>query len=67
MYLNHDAKFIYAEVNGDELKWTVDKDNKYTLREVVEFSNVGSRTSTKAVGSNERNDITYDYKHWSGK
>ena len=65
IYLNYDCKFIFGEVNGDELHWTVDGDT-YTLKKVIEDSDVGSKTSTKAVGSNRRNDIQYDYKYMKG-
>ncbi|XP_068120095.1 protein-glutamine gamma-glutamyltransferase E-like [Hyperolius riggenbachi] len=63
--LDYDGPFIYAEVNADRVTWVYyDKDVKekvYTNTEAV-----GQKISTKAVGSDERVDITGNYKYPEG-
>ncbi|XP_053705327.1 protein-glutamine gamma-glutamyltransferase 2-like [Synchiropus splendidus] len=61
----YDAPFIFAEVNAD----VVDK-VQLSTGEFVQFSgstkSVGRFISTKAVGSDERRDITHQYKYPEG-
>jgi len=66
VYLPYDAPFVFAEVNGDKVHWNVKKDGSMELLG-KEPKAVGMKISTKAVGSNERNDITAHYKHQDGK
>ena len=63
----HDLKFIFAEVNGDKLTWRVNSRTGEMKPESYDFSSVGKHISTKAVGTNYRNDITNEYKHPDGK
>ncbi|ELU05871.1 hypothetical protein CAPTEDRAFT_125845, partial [Capitella teleta] len=65
VFLGYDAKFIFAEVNGDRVTWMVDEfDDMVPLG--MSPSSVGCRISTKAIGSNDREDITHLYKHPEG-
>uniref|UniRef100_A0A8D0L7K0 Transglutaminase 4 n=1 Tax=Sphenodon punctatus TaxID=8508 RepID=A0A8D0L7K0_SPHPU len=68
VYVPHDSKFVFAEVNADRVFWMVKKENgkeKYVkLRE--ETKAIGKSISTKAVGKNTREDITAQYKFPEG-
>lgn len=64
VYLGYDAKFIFAEVNGDRITWLM-TDNDLIMA-ALDPSSVGKHISTKAVGSNYRMDITHLYKHPEG-
>ncbi|XP_075958287.1 protein-glutamine gamma-glutamyltransferase 2-like [Anarhichas minor] len=61
----YDAPFIFAEVNADVVDLV-----RLTNGEMVQFSgstkSVGRFISTKAVGSDERHDITHQYKYPEG-
>ncbi|XP_043987857.1 protein-glutamine gamma-glutamyltransferase 2-like isoform X4 [Gambusia affinis] len=63
--LKYDTPFIFAEVNAD-----VEDLVKLSTGQFVTFSectkSVGLFISTKAVGSNERRDITHQYKYPEG-
>ncbi|XP_006008136.1 protein-glutamine gamma-glutamyltransferase K [Latimeria chalumnae] len=65
VYLKYDAPFIFAEVNSDKVYWIRDSNGDfkryYSARSVV-----GHNISTKAVGSEERLDITNLYKYPEG-
>lgn len=65
VYLNFDVPFIYSEVNGDKVNW---KENEMGETEVISIDAhaVGRYISTKAVGSNDRHDLTEDYKYPEG-
>ncbi|NXG17956.1 TGM4 glutamyltransferase, partial [Grallaria varia] len=68
VYLPFDAKFVYAEVNADQVYWLVKKVNgkdKY-IRLSTETQAIGRDISTKAVGQNKREDITLQYKYREG-
>ncbi|XP_064297875.1 protein-glutamine gamma-glutamyltransferase 4 [Phalacrocorax carbo] len=68
VYLPFDSKFVYAEVNADEVYWVVKKVNgedKYT-RVGTETQGIGVNISTKAVGQDKREDITAQYKFPEG-
>ncbi|XP_056148805.1 protein-glutamine gamma-glutamyltransferase K [Lampris incognitus] len=65
VYLKHDTPFVFAEVNSDKIYWQRNVDG--TFRQFhSERKAVGHNISTKAVGSDERNDITHLYKHLEG-
>ena len=67
VYLGYDAKFIFAEVNGDKVVWMVKPGgDMYPVKELCQPRSVGKSISTKAVGSSERNDITNLYKYPEG-
>lgn len=62
VYLKYDSPFVFAEVNSDKIYWQRNLDGTFTQIH-SEKKAVGHNISTKAVGSDERNDITYLYKH----
>eukprot|EP00064_Thunnus_orientalis_P020896 superscaffoldBa00006028_g21048 len=63
--LKYDVPFVFAEVNADIVKWMVSADG--SRRKIQsDTMTVGQNISTKAVGSNMRNDITNSYKHREG-
>ncbi|XP_069792515.1 protein-glutamine gamma-glutamyltransferase K-like [Narcine bancroftii] len=62
VYLMYDAPFIFAEVNSDKVYWQRQADGTFQ-KVLVQKKVVGHRISTKAVGSDEREDITHLYKH----
>lgn len=64
--LQYDTGFIYSEVNGPVMNWTVNRDGSQTL-DYVNYDKVGRKISTKAIGSSEKEDITHLYKHNEGK
>ncbi|KAM6924660.1 protein-glutamine gamma-glutamyltransferase 2-like [Xenentodon cancila] len=63
--MKYDAPFIFAEVNADVVDLV-----RLSNGELVKFGgstkSVGCFISTKAVGLNERHDITHQYKHPEG-
>ncbi|XP_010022365.1 PREDICTED: protein-glutamine gamma-glutamyltransferase 4, partial [Nestor notabilis] len=68
VYLPFDSKFVYAEVNADKVYWVVKKVNgkdKY-IRINTETQGIGMNISTKAVGQDKREDITWQYKFPEG-
>ncbi|NXF06094.1 TGM4 glutamyltransferase, partial [Smithornis capensis] len=68
VYLPYDGKFVYAEVNADQVYWLVKKvngKNKY-IKIGTETRDIGKNISTKAVGQNKRRDITLEYKYPEG-
>uniref|UniRef100_A0A7N6C1B8 Protein-glutamine gamma-glutamyltransferase K n=1 Tax=Anabas testudineus TaxID=64144 RepID=A0A7N6C1B8_ANATE len=65
VYLKHDTPFVFAEVNSDKIYWQRNVDGTFTQFH-IEKKAVGHCISTKAVGSDERADITHLYKHQEG-
>ncbi|XP_014845609.1 PREDICTED: protein-glutamine gamma-glutamyltransferase K-like [Poecilia mexicana] len=65
VYLKHDCAFVFAEVNSDKIYWQKKKDGTFS-QIYSEKNTVGRSISTKAVGSDERQDITHLYKHPEG-
>ncbi|XP_054916302.1 protein-glutamine gamma-glutamyltransferase K-like isoform X2 [Poeciliopsis prolifica] len=65
VYLKHDCAFVFAEVNSDKIYWQKNKDGTFS-QIYSEKNTVGLSISTKAVGSDERQDITHLYKHPEG-
>lgn len=57
--------FSFLQVNSDKIYWQRNKDGTFT-QIYSEKKTVGHFISTKAVGSDERNDITHLYKHPEG-
>ncbi|KAK2907605.1 protein-glutamine gamma-glutamyltransferase K-like isoform X2 [Channa argus] len=65
VYLKHDCPFVFAEVNSDKIYWQ--RNANETFSQIYNEKNtVGHCISTKAVGSDERNDITNLYKYPEG-
>ncbi|KAG7275966.1 hypothetical protein CRUP_008454 [Coryphaenoides rupestris] len=60
-----DAPFVFAEVNADVVNYVT-----LSTGDIVKFSestdSVGQHISTKAVGQDERRDITHHYKYPEG-
>ncbi|KAJ8357746.1 hypothetical protein SKAU_G00205400 [Synaphobranchus kaupii] len=65
VYLKHDTPFVFAEVNSDKIFWQRNADGTFTQFH-MEKKAVGHCISTKAVGSDERHDITHLYKYPEG-
>uniref|UniRef100_A0AAY4CQF8 Protein-glutamine gamma-glutamyltransferase K n=1 Tax=Denticeps clupeoides TaxID=299321 RepID=A0AAY4CQF8_9TELE len=65
VYLKYDAPFVFAEVNSDKIYWQRKPDGTFTQIH-MEKNVVGRCISTKAVGSEQRADITHLYKHPEG-
>ncbi|KAF5892805.1 protein-glutamine gamma-glutamyltransferase K-like, partial [Clarias magur] len=65
VYLKHDAPFVFAEVNSDKIYWQREVDGTFSKIH-IEKNVVGRCISTKAVGSDQRSDITHLYKHPEG-
>ncbi|XP_061594006.1 protein-glutamine gamma-glutamyltransferase K-like [Cololabis saira] len=65
VYLKHDCPFVFAEVNSDKIYWQKNADGTFS-QIYSEKKVVGHSISTKAVGSDERMDITNLYKHPEG-
>lgn len=65
MYLPYDTGFVFAEVNGDRVFWEVKADGSMEKTN-LDRNCIGSFVSTKAVGTNKREDVTNDYKHPEG-
>ncbi|XP_072029830.1 protein-glutamine gamma-glutamyltransferase K-like [Amphiura filiformis] len=67
VYFDYDTKFAFAEVNAETVTWIVPKDSrKPPTVSWVDPNEVGIKISTKAVGKDERHDITGDYKFREG-
>ncbi|XP_043080830.1 protein-glutamine gamma-glutamyltransferase K isoform X2 [Puntigrus tetrazona] len=62
VYLKHDTPFVFAEVNSDKVYWQRTANGTFTPVQVKKKA-IGHCISTKAVGSDEREDITHLYKH----
>ncbi|OWF54544.1 protein-glutamine gamma-glutamyltransferase K-like isoform X1 [Mizuhopecten yessoensis] len=62
LYLGFDAKFLFAEVNGTRVHWTVDAEgNMEPIEEERDIA--GHFISTKAASTISREDVTHCYKH----
>lgn len=62
---NHDAAFVYAEVNSDRCYWHMNKAGKFELIKRNKNA-IGKNISTKAIGQMDREDITKFYKFPEG-
>uniref|UniRef100_A0A8C6XYE8 protein-glutamine gamma-glutamyltransferase n=1 Tax=Naja naja TaxID=35670 RepID=A0A8C6XYE8_NAJNA len=64
IHLHYDTPFVFSMVNADRVVWLLSG----TRREKLQWnpSAVGNYISTKAVGSEQREDITHTYKHQEG-
>ncbi|XP_009891674.1 PREDICTED: protein-glutamine gamma-glutamyltransferase E-like [Charadrius vociferus] len=64
--LDYDCPFVFAEVNADCMYWNYDT---ATGKKTLIFSQstvIGQFISTKAVGRDDRVDVTNDYKYEEG-
>ena len=62
----YDAPFVYAEVNADVVEYITLRDGRHVKID-GSTAEVGQCISTKAVGSDEREDITHLYKYPEGE
>uniref|UniRef100_A0A182J8Q9 protein-glutamine gamma-glutamyltransferase n=1 Tax=Anopheles atroparvus TaxID=41427 RepID=A0A182J8Q9_ANOAO len=62
VHMQHDCHFVFSEVNADKVLWRFQGPGK--LLELVSKNTtaIGKFISTKAVGLDEREDITLNYK-----
>ncbi|XP_050952744.1 protein-glutamine gamma-glutamyltransferase K [Labeo rohita] len=65
VYLQYDTPFVFAEVNSDKVYWQRKKNGTFEVVQ-VDKSVIGRCISTKAVGSDQRVDITHLYKYAEG-
>ncbi|KFW71269.1 Protein-glutamine gamma-glutamyltransferase 6, partial [Pygoscelis adeliae] len=63
--LDYDTLFVYTEVNADCNRWIVYNDGT-KKRVYCDTEIIGRFISTKAVDSNSRVDVTYNYKYPEG-
>ncbi|XP_072132772.1 protein-glutamine gamma-glutamyltransferase 2-like [Mobula birostris] len=61
----YDVPFIFAEVNADCVTW-ICSDKGKRMKIDSDTKHVGQKISTKCVGSDEREDITNNYKFSEG-
>ncbi|CAK8691236.1 unnamed protein product [Clavelina lepadiformis] len=66
IFIGSDTNFLFGEVNADRLTWIVGNDQEVEELIKRETRHVGRNISTKAVGSNAREDLTKHYKHLEG-
>uniref|UniRef100_A0A8C1L694 Protein-glutamine gamma-glutamyltransferase 2 n=1 Tax=Cyprinus carpio TaxID=7962 RepID=A0A8C1L694_CYPCA len=64
--VKYDIPFVYGEVNADKITWLV-MANGSKKKILSDTKTVGQKISTKAVGSDSRQDITDQYKHPEGQ
>ncbi|XP_076839690.1 protein-glutamine gamma-glutamyltransferase K-like [Brachyhypopomus gauderio] len=65
VYLKYDTPFVFAEVNSDKIYWQRNAEGTFSQIQ-CEKKLVGHCISTKAVGSDRREDITNIYKYPEG-
>ncbi|XP_032897500.1 protein-glutamine gamma-glutamyltransferase 2-like [Amblyraja radiata] len=63
--MKYDVPFIFAEVNADIVTWICSRDGT-KKKAAVKTKHVGQFISTKRCGSNDREDITNEYKFPEG-
>ncbi|XP_056241279.1 protein-glutamine gamma-glutamyltransferase 2 [Seriola aureovittata] len=61
----YDLPFVFAEVNADCVDWLVKADGS-KVKIYSDTKRVGHNISTKSVGSNQRQDVTNNYKYREG-
>uniref|UniRef100_A0A8C1QA98 Protein-glutamine gamma-glutamyltransferase K n=1 Tax=Cyprinus carpio TaxID=7962 RepID=A0A8C1QA98_CYPCA len=66
VYLKYDTPFVFAEVNSDKVYWQRKNNGTFAVIR-VDKSAVGHCISTKAVGTDQRVDITHLYKYAEGE
>ncbi|XP_025913709.1 protein-glutamine gamma-glutamyltransferase E-like [Apteryx rowi] len=64
--LDYDCPFVFAEVNADCMYWNYDPANGKKTLMFSESTVIGQFISTKAVGRDDRVDVTNDYKYAEG-
>ncbi|NXU55018.1 TGM3 glutamyltransferase, partial [Turnix velox] len=64
--LDYDCPFVFAEVNADCMYWNYDTSTGKKTLIFSESNEIGKSISTKAVGRDDRVDVTSDYKYEEG-
>ncbi|XP_008406505.1 protein-glutamine gamma-glutamyltransferase E-like [Poecilia reticulata] len=64
-HLKYDVPFVFAEVNADCITWLVKRDGSMVNIDTDNIK-IGQNISTKAVGTNDRMNITDSYKQKEG-
>ncbi|XP_053103811.1 protein-glutamine gamma-glutamyltransferase E-like [Hemicordylus capensis] len=64
--LEFDTPFVFAEVNADRVTYVYDTSTGESKRIHSDTKSIGQQTSTKAVGSYARQDVTATYKYEEG-
>ena len=65
--LDYDCPFVFAEVNADCMYSSYDRATRKKTLLFNKSTVIGQLISTKAVGRDDRIDITSDYKYEEGK
>lgn len=65
--LDYDSTFVFAEVNADCMYWNYDSATGKKTLIFSKSTEIGASISTKAVGRDDRVDVTNDYKYEEGK
>lgn len=65
--LDYDVTFVFAEVNADSMYWNLDSATGKKTLIFSKSTEIGASISTKAVGRDDRVDVTSDYKYEEGK
>ncbi|XP_072370766.1 protein-glutamine gamma-glutamyltransferase 2-like isoform X2 [Scyliorhinus torazame] len=63
--MKYDVPFVFAEVNAHCVNWLI-FENGEKMKIDVDESRVGHKISTKSCGTDEREDITSNYKYPDG-
>uniref|UniRef100_A0AAG5DTV4 protein-glutamine gamma-glutamyltransferase n=1 Tax=Anopheles atroparvus TaxID=41427 RepID=A0AAG5DTV4_ANOAO len=61
-----DTEFVFAEVNADKMYWAIRGENGVPKLLQTNTADIGKDISTKAIGVNDREDLTSAYKHPEG-
>ncbi|KAJ7403560.1 Protein-glutamine gamma-glutamyltransferase E [Pitangus sulphuratus] len=64
--LEYDCPFVFAEVNADCMYWNYDSATGKKTLILSKSTEIGASISTKAVGRDDRVDVTRDYKYEEG-
>ncbi|NWI71096.1 TGM3 glutamyltransferase, partial [Todus mexicanus] len=64
--LDYDCPFVFAEVNADCMYWNYDPTTGKKTLIFSKSTTIGQFISTKAIGRDERVDVTNDYKYEEG-
>ncbi|XP_069728246.1 protein-glutamine gamma-glutamyltransferase E-like [Phaenicophaeus curvirostris] len=64
--LDYDCPFVFAEVNADCMYWNYDPATRKKTLIFSKSTEIGQAISTKAVGRDDRVDVTNDYKYEEG-
>ncbi|XP_065130868.1 protein-glutamine gamma-glutamyltransferase 2 [Paramisgurnus dabryanus] len=63
--IKYDVPFVFGEVNADKVSWLI-MANGSKKKIQTDTKTVGQSISTKAIGTNKRQDITENYKYTEG-